>query len=204
MSYNNDGRIMTLCKNQEIIILSEEVTNATKGIVTEIFDDESLQIELSSKEKYSAGKKVDLFSVAGSGVNFFSSVLKEADKTNLILEKPEIIRVIQRREYTRAEISKNILIEDDGKKIRAEITDISAGGMRLLSDTEMSDNKSYKTDISLDSNIYISCMFKPVRINYEKDKSKFSISGKFTLIKNIDRVTLIQFCMKKQSEMQSK
>ena len=38
--------------------------------------------------------------------------------------------------------------------------------------------------------------------NYEN--KKYNISGKFVLIKNIDRVALMQYCMKRQSEMQSK
>ena len=82
--------------------------------------------------------------------------------------------------------------------------DISAGGMRLSSETEMKKDKDYAVDISLDSNLFISCTFRPVRVVFEEENKKYNISGKFVLIKNIDRVALMQYCMKRQSEMQNK
>lgn len=194
----------TVVKNQELIIISPVVTNATYCIVTDIFDDQSFQVKLSSKENFSAGDAVDLFATAGSGVLFFSSSLINSDNNTLIVSKPKNVTVIQRREYTRVEINKNILIDNEDKKIRATIVDISAGGMRLLSESEMSQNKDYQVNFSLESNLSISCKFRPVRISFLNDEKKYSIPGKFKLIKNIDRVALMQYCMKKQSELLNK
>ena len=96
-------------------------------------------------------------------------------------------------------------IEQDikGKNIRATIKDISAGGMSLITNEEMQKTQSYKIDLNLEQNLEFSCHFKPIRIKILNDE-KYSISGKFSLIKNIDRIALAQYCLKKASEHQNK
>lgn len=193
-----------VAENQEFIILSPKVTNAAKCKIKEIFDDGSFLVELNTKEYYKNGDKVDLFSVIGSGVQYLTSVLRKTDNQLLTVEKPSKTVLIQRREYARVEIHKNILIPYNGKNIRAEILDISAGGMRLLSETEMQNNFDYDVSINIENNVNFSCKFLPIRIVFDEKMKKYSISGKFQLLKNIDKVALIQFCMKKQSELQNK
>lgn len=191
-------------KNREFIIISPKVTNATKCVVTEVFANDGFAVELETEEKYSPKEEVNLFAVAGSGVLYLTCKLEGAEAKKLTVSAPKSVVVIQRREYTRVELNKNILIENGEKKIRATIMDISAGGMRLSSETEMKKDKDYAVDISLDSNLFISCTFRPVRVVFEEENKKYNISGKFVLIKNIDRVALMQYCMKRQSEMQNK
>lgn len=194
---------MAVVKDQEFIIISSEVTNAAKGVVAEVFDDESFNLELKSSERYTSGEQVDLFSVSGSGVICLSSVLKAVDERVLTISKPSKEQDIQRREYLRAEFNKNILIYTDEKTIRATVLDISAGGVCLNCDTEMKKDFDYQFDINLEKDILISCKFRPIRVDL-KDDNKYRVSGKFRLIKNIDRVAIMQFCMKKVSEMQNK
>lgn len=194
---------MAVVKDQEFIIISSEVTNAAKGVVTEVFDDESFNLELKSSERYFSGEQVDLFSVSGSGVICLSSELKAVDGHVLTIKKPEKEQDIQRREYLRAEFNKNILIYTDEKTIRATVLDISAGGVCLITDTEMKKDFDYQFDINLEKDILISCKFRPIRVDL-RDDNKYRVSGKFRLIKNIDRVAIMQFCMKKVSEMQNK
>lgn len=190
-------------KSQEFIILSKEVTNATKCIVTDISESENFNIELVSDERYKQNEEVELFTVSGSGVLYFSTKLENADGRKLTVKYPQKSSLIQRREYTRVEIRKNILIYTDKKNIRATIIDISAGGMCIISDTKMEKNINYQTDINLDKNLSISCKFKPIRVVPTEDK-KFKVSGQFKLIKNIDRVALAQYCLKKVAETEQK
>lgn len=190
-------------KDQEFIIVSSEVTNATKGVVTEVFDDKSFNLELVSQERYKEGEQVDLFAVSGSGVIYLSAELKSVDNKTLTVNKPDKEIDIQRREYLRVEINKNILIYTDEKTIRATVLDISAGGVCLTTDTKMSTDIDYQFDISLEKDVLISCKFRPIRVNL-LDNNMYKVSGKFKLIKNVDRVAIMQFCMKKVSEMQNK
>lgn len=190
-------------KAQEFIILSKDVTNAARCTVTDISAGETIKVELASEERYKQDEEVDMFAVSGSGVLYFNSKLEKADGRILTVKYPKKSTLIQRREYTRAEIRKNILIYTEEKTIRATIIDISAGGMCLISDTEMNKNTSYKTDINLEKNLSISCSFQPVRIIPTKE-NKFKISGQFKLIRNIDRVALTQYCLKKNTETEQK
>lgn len=190
-------------KDQEFIIVSSEVTNATKGVVTEVFDDKSFNLELVSQERYKEGEQVDLFAVSGSGVICLSAELKSVDNKTLTVNKPDKEIDIQRREYLRVEINKNILIYTDEKTIRATVLDISAGGVCLTTDTKMSTDIDYQFDISLGKDVLVSCKFRPIRVNL-LDNNMYKVSGKFKLIKNVDRVAIMQFCMKKVSEMQNK
>lgn len=190
-------------KSQEFIILSKEVTNATRCIVTDISEGESFNVELVSDERYKQDEDVELFAVSGSGVLYFGTKLENAEGRKLTVKYPKQSSLIQRREYTRVEIRKNILIYTDEKTIRATIIDISAGGMCIISDTEMDKNVSYQTDLNLEKNLSISCKFKPVRVAPMED-TKFKISGQFSLIKNIDRVALAQYCLKKTAEKEHK
>ena len=192
----------TVTENQDFIILSPKVTNATKCCVTKIFDDNSFQIKLMTPEKYDNEEDVELFAVAGSGIVYLASDIKNSGENILTINPPKKKTVIQRREYTRVEIHKNILINHDNHNIRAEIVDISAGGMRLLTNEEMFENISYQTDINLENHLSFSCKFSPIRIVYNEETKKYIISGKFKLIRNIDRVALVQFCLKKRAEMQ--
>ena len=194
----------TIKKNREFIIISPKVTNATKCVVTDVFANDGFEVELKTEEKYSPKEEVNLFAVAGSGVLYLTCKLEGAEEKKLTVSAPKSVVVIQRREYTRVELNKNILIDDGEKKIRATIMDISAGGMRLSAETEMKKDKDYAVDINLDSNLFISCTFRSVRVVFEEENKKYNISGKFVLIRNIDRVALMQYCMKRQSEMQNK
>lgn len=193
----------TVVENQELIILSSEVTNATRCKVVEITPEDIVAVELETNEIYKDNEKVELFAVSGSGVLYFKTHLVSVNGRNLTLKMPEKYGLIQRREYTRVEISKKILIKSETKNIRAEITDISAGGMRLLSDTEMNCDKDYDVDLKLEDNLDISATFQPVRVK-PAENDKFTVSGKFSLITNINRVALAQFCLRKQTEAQNK
>ncbi len=194
---------ISIKKDQEFIILSSSVTNATKCTVVDTCDDSNFQIKLKTQEPYSPQEKVDLFSVAGSGVQYFETIIQKVEKNFLTIKMPEKYSLIQRREYTRAEISKNILIYTEDKTIRATITDISAGGMCLQTETEMNTKTDYQTDINLDKNLFVSCKFRPIRVNLGQE-NKYTVSGRFKLIKNIDRVAIAQYCLTKQAEEQNK
>lgn len=189
----------SIVKDKELVIISPKVTNATRCNVTEVFDGEGFSVKLQTKEDFSNSEPVEFFGVSGSGVLYFATKIDKIEDGIISVKFPEKHTLIQRREYTRAEINKNILIYTDKKTIRATIIDISAGGMCLISDTEMSKDSQYQTDINLEKNLSVSCQFKPVRVT-KTDDEKFKVSGQFKLIKNIDRVALAQYCLKKQAE----
>ena len=191
-----------IIKDKEYIILSSAVTNATRCVVTEVRED-NFSAEMRTDEEYKDGEAVTMFTTAGSGVIHFDSEVISVNGRTLELKKAADCTVIQRREYTRAEIEKNILLLDGNRNIRSTIKDISAGGMSIVTKEKLEKNKNYRADINLDKNIFISCAFKPIRIDFMEDNT-YNISGRFALIKNIDRVALVQFCLRKEQESKDK
>ena len=191
-----------IVKDKEYIILSSVVTNATRCKVTEIKDDGFI-VETRTDEKYKKGETVDLFTTAGSGVIHFSSKINSVNGRIFGIKNPKNHIVIQRREYTRVEIDKNILLIDENRNIRVTIKDISAGGMSVVTKEKLERNKNYRADINLDKNVFVSCSFKPIRIDLKEDNT-YNISGRFSLIKNLDRVALVQFCLRKEQESQNR
>lgn len=191
-----------IIKDKEYIILSSAVTNATRCVVTEVRED-NFSAEMRTDEEYKDGEAVTMFTTAGSGVIHFDSEVISVNGRTLELKKATDCIVIQRREYTRAEIEKNILLLDGNRNIRSTIKDISAGGMSIVTKEKLEKNKNYRADINLDKNIFISCAFKPIRIDFMEDNT-YNISGRFALIKNIDRVALVQFCLRKEQESKDK
>ena len=58
-------------------------------------------------------------------------------------------------------------------------------------------------NINLTKDLSVNCKYKLIRM--EKDVNDvFTISGSFTALNKIDKMTLVQFCMKKDMERISK
>lgn len=190
-----------LTKDREYIVLSSVVTNATRCVITDI-DADNFTAELFTDEKYKEGEHVTFFSTAGSGLIYFESKIISVNEKKLNFASPSAQTVIQRREYTRIEFNKNILLIDENRNIRSTIRDISAGGMSITTKEKLVKNKNYRADINLEKNISVSCNFKPIRIDLTENGT-YNISGRFSLIKNLDRIALAQFCMKNKEESEN-
>jgi c-di-GMP-binding flagellar brake protein YcgR len=77
--------------------------------------------------------------------------------------------------------------------------DISAGGMKITTSDNIDIEKEYKVTINLSDEQEISCRYQLIRVE-KNDSGKYVISGRFTHLNNIDKMTLVQFCMKKDME----
>lgn len=190
-----------LTKDREYIVLSSAVTNATRCTITNI-DTDNFTAELLTDENYKNGEHVTFFATAGSGLIYFESKIVCVNGKDIIFATPSAQTVIQRREYTRIELDKNILLIDENRNIRSTVKDISAGGMRIITKEKLVKNKNYRADINLEKNISISCNFKPIRIDLTENGT-YNISGRFSLIKNLDRIALVQFCMRNKEELEN-
>jgi c-di-GMP-binding flagellar brake protein YcgR len=59
--------------------------------------------------------------------------------------------------------------------------------------------KEYKVGIKLSDDQTINCKYQLIRVE-KNDAGFYTISGRFTNLSNIDKMTLVQFCMKKDME----
>ena len=77
--------------------------------------------------------------------------------------------------------------------------DLSAGGMKVRTEENINMDLEYKVSIKLTDEQVINCKYQLIRME-KGDNGIYTISGRFTNLSNIDKMTLIQFCMKKDME----
>lgn len=192
-----------ISKNKEFKIIPNDISGATKCIVKEVADDD-FKVELASKEKYAEGEHVELFSITPQGVLYFEANIKGMDDKTISITYPKEHKLLQRREYTRIDFSKNVsLVGKNSQETKATIIDLSAGGMKLSSERQLELTQVYAIELNLDKNTMIKVNFQPIRVETD-NLLGYTVSGRFINIKNIDRISLVQFCFKKQMENQNK
>lgn len=191
-------------KQKEFKIIPKDIKGATRCSVVDVCDG-SFEIELKTDEKYNINETVELFSITPQGLLYFETLISEVNQNKVKLLFPIAHKFLQRREYSRVDFSKNIFLKekDSDKNIKSSILDISAGGMKISSFEELSLSKDYNVKVEIDRSIQIDCLFQPIRIEADNING-YTVSGRFKLLKNIDRISLVQFCFKKQMENQNK
>lgn len=191
-------------KQKEFKIIPKDIKGATRCSVVDVCDG-SFEIELKTDENYHINETVELFSITPQGLLYFETLISEVNQNKVKLLFPIAHKFLQRREYSRVDFSKNIFLKekDSDKNIKSSILDISAGGMKISSFDELSLSKDYNVKVEIDRSIQIDCLFQPIRIEADNING-YTVSGRFKLLKNIDRISLVQFCFKKQMENQNK
>ena len=75
--------------------------------------------------------------------------------------------------------------------------------MKLLSEENINIEHEYKVTLKLSNEQEINCKYQLIRVE-KGENGLYTISGRFVNQSNVDRMTLIQFCMKKDMENLSK
>ncbi len=189
-------------RDKEFKILSRTVDNATICAVKDTFDD-GFSVELYSDEKYTDNESVELYTITEHGLLYFETIIRGISGRVLDLWNPPTYKFLQRREYTRVNIVKDlVLYASDGEEIMVSLIDISAGGLKLASPKQLELSALYDIEFELEKNKRIICKFQPIRM--EVNAQAYIISGRFQLLTNVDRVWLVQFCFRKQLEEKNK
>ena len=181
---------------KEFNIMSRTIDNATTCCVCDVFDD-YFEVKLNTNEEYQAEETVELFTKTSKGQLYFETIIKEIQQDKLLIWFPISFKYLQRREYTRVSINKEIKIDNEN----AQIIDISAGGLKLKLQKQLNLLQEYPIIVDLDGNT-INCNFVPVRIS--ADNNEFISSGKYTNLNNHDKINIVQYCFGKQIENQNK
>lgn len=205
-----------LKKNQKISIVPQDIKGAVstkiKKIAKNIIE---VEINKTDLQYYQKDNVVEMFTVVDDGMLYFKPVISE------ILEDENIVKVafdknvydlLQRREFTRVELEKDFKLNDGQKDYVCSLVDISAGGMKFVTDAPLTTVRDYVIEFTLENNIPIQCFFKPIRVDElqvkttksKKQLPKSIVSGRFIALKNIDKIAIVQFCFKKQMEYTNK
>ena len=189
-----------ITENKEFYIISRSVDNAEICKVIEVNDD-CFKVKLRNKKKYEVDETAELFTMTDKGQLYFETIIKDVQDDVLSIWFPITFKYLQRREYSRIPLDKDVVLYGDTGEISAGIVDISAGGLKLATKKQLELLKDYKISFALE-NQQITTTFEPIRI--EALPNVFYSSGRFKDISNYDRIALVQYCFKKQIEMSSK
>ena len=71
--------------------------------------------------------------------------------------------------------------------------------MKLRTEENIDIEKVYNVVINLSDEQQIKCQYQLIRVE-KGDNGLYTISGRFVNLSNIDKMVLVQFCMKKDME----
>ena len=189
-----------ITENKEFYILSRSIDNATKCRVVNV-SEENIDVKLDFKGKYEIDESVELFAMTQNGQLYFETIVKDVKDDIVSMWFPINYKYLQRREYSRINLNKEVVLKKGRKKIVAKIVDLSAGGFKVVTSEQLDLLTEYSFSIDID-NETASCTFEPIRI--ELNGNNFVSSGRFNNISSHDRIALVQYCFRKQIENSNK
>ena len=186
-------------KDQPINIIPKNFKCANKGTVSAV-EDKGFSINLKySPDGISKNAICEFYSQTQNGVLYFESSVNEIENNTIFIANPIKHRFLQRRKFTRIKFIQDLELNKGDINHKVSTLDISAGGMKFTTKSSINLDNEYKVIISLSSDQEIKCKFVPIRIE-KNDEGFFTVSGRFKNLTNIDKMTLVQFCMKKNME----
>ena len=192
-----------LKEKQNVTIVPQDFKNSNKGEVISV-DQEGFKMELKYKPVGLMENHIcDFYSLTDNGYLYFESYIKGLENNIVSIANPVKHRFLQRRKYTRIKFFEDLVLTCGDIKHNVRTLDISAGGMKLQTTENINIEKEYNVTIKLSNEQDVKCKYQLIRV--EKDDSgKYIISGRFVNQSNIDKMTLVQFCMKKDMENSNK
>lgn len=192
-----------ISKDQRIIMVPHDFKFANKGIVTEVAPDYFI-VELDYvPDGVLKNNYCEFYTQTKYGTLYFDSYAKEINGKSLKIASPAKHKFLQRRQYTRIKYILDLDLFDGDSALKITTLDISAGGMKLKTQEHISIDKDYKITLPLSEEQNIECKFSPIRIEKNNDGG-YTVSGKFEYTTSRDKMTLIQYCAKRNIEIKNK
>ena len=190
-------------KEQLVTIVPQDFKNSNKGKVLEV-SQEGFTMELKYKPEGLIQNHIcEFYSMTDNGYLYFESYIQGLENNVIKIANPVKHRFLQRRKYTRIKFVENIELEFGDKKYKASTLDLSAGGMKIQTTENLDIENDYKIILRLSNEQEIKCKYQLIRVE-RGDNRKYTISGRFTQLSNIDKMILVQYCMQKEMENQNK
>ena len=189
-----------LVKEKQIVtIIPQDFKNSNKGRILDV-DMEGFRMELKYKPEGLIKNHIcDFYSLTDNGYLYFESYIKDLENNVISIANPVKHRFLQRRKFTRINFMEDLELVWEDTKHKVRTLDLSAGGMKLRTEENVDIEKEYKVSIKLSDEQIINCKYQLIRVE-KGDNGIYTISGRFTQLSNIDKMTLVQFCMKKDME----
>ena len=185
-------------ENQIVKIVPQDVSLSCSAVIVKC-EDNKIIVKPKTKQNDLNGD-CECFSVTSAGIIYFKgAILTEGDKYKINVLN---YTVMQRREYSRIKFNQKICLKQNDKEYFVIVTDLSAGGMKILSENELKMSGEYSCTLEL-GRTNLAVTYTPIRQEKNEDNS-FIISGKFENISHKDRIALIQYSFSRQMESTNK
>ena len=189
-------------------IIPEKFESSTIcNIVSSTEETVGLNLPIASVEElkdYIKGNEVEIFGSNNDGLIYFTTEITDKEGANITVKMPESYKNIQRREYSRVDFHGTLSFVDMNDVV-IQTEDISAGGLKFISNVPLEEHLEYNINIGLSNNLTVKCAMQPIRIQQvEYDgKNVWSVSGKFKNIESIDRIALVQYSFRSMTEAEN-
>ena len=138
-----------------------------------------------------------------NGYLYFESYIKDINENEVFIANPKKHKFLQRRKFTRIKFLENLQLVYGDITHNVQALDLSAGGMKLKTTENVNIEYEYNVKIRLNDEIDVNCKYQLIRIE-KGDDGVYTISGRFTSLSNVDKMSLVHFCMKKNMENDNK
>lgn len=192
-----------LKKDQIVTIIPHDFKDTNKGKVLDV-SMEGFSMQLKYVPRGILKMNVcDFYSMTDNGYLYFESHVTDLQDNVVYIANPKKHRFLQRRKYTRIKFIEDLELTYNKTKHKVQTLDLSAGGMKLKTKENINIEHAYKVSIKLNDEIEINCKYQLIRVERNND-GEYIISGRFTNLSNIDKMSLVHFCMKKSMETANK
>ena len=189
-------------KEQTVSVVPQDFRNALKGKVVDV-NDEGFELQVTRKpEGIILNNLIEFYSQTKNGVLYFQSDVVEIKDYLLKILNPVKHKFLQRRKFTRIKFEVDINMKSDKGAFDIRTIDLSAGGMKITATENLDIDLDYHIEFELSNDKVIKCIFEPIRIEKQQE-GKYRLSGRFKNLSNIDKMTLVQYCMKETIEKNS-
>ena len=193
-----------LVKNEQVVtIVPQDFNKTNKGSVIDVSMDGFKMKLLYKPDGLIVNHICDFYSLTDNGYLYFESYIQAVENNVITIANPVKHRFLQRRKFTRIKFLEDITLTYEDISHNARTLDISAGGMKITTAENIDIEKEYHVCIKLSDEQEIKCRYQLIRVE-KNDVGKYTISGRFTHLSNIDKMSLVQYCMKKDMENISK
>ena len=190
-------------ENQEILMIPQNFKFANRGKVTEVrAGDFTLELDYEP-EGVLENTYCEFYTQTSHGKLYFDSYAKEINGKTLVIASPAKHKFLQRRQYTRIKYMNELDLVLDGNTYKISTLDISAGGMKLITASNINIEGTFDVSLPLTDNVTLACKFQPIRIE-KRNEGGFTVSGQFVYNSSHDKMILTQYCAKRSVEIKNK
>jgi len=190
-------------KDRKITVVPSDFRCANKGTIVDI-EPRYLTVELDYEPTGMMRRNYcEFYTQTSHGTLYFDSYPEEIQGKRIKVATPAKHRFLQRRQYTRIKYVYDLDLNFDGGSHKITTLDISAGGMKFRTNSNVDIEKTYSIKLPLSEKQAVECLFSPIRIE-KNENSGYTLSGRFEYHTSKDKMTLTQFCAKRSIEIRNK